>query len=302
MARCSLCGKEDLSFTCPYCNGVFCADHRLPEGHGCPALHLVKEGAKRRVHDSLDMDQYEPDEQIFQTPRPQPLPRRRVPVRRNRRFSAQERKDLGISILLVSLVAISLQAGAFGVGGIPFVSGVLATLGAINSGYWWVPAATIAMFLAVYLVHEMAHKFMAQHFGMWAEFRMTMQGYYLSAIAIVFSIPIFGTGAVFTSGAHSREEDGLVNFVGPFSNFVFASSLAMLAITVLPIISDPFYVVRFLFMMGIALNAFIGLFNMVPFQPFDGGTIYAWNKRLWALLTIALLILLLFGYFILPMI
>ncbi len=230
------------------------------------------------------------------------MPRRRVAVRRNRRFSAQERKDLGISILLVSLVAISLQAGAFNVGGIPFVSGVQAVLTAISSGYWWVPAATIVMFLAVYLVHEMAHKFMAQHFGMWAEFRMTMQGYYLSAIAIIFAIPIFGTGAVFTSGAHSREEDGLVNFVGPFSNFVFAASLAMLAITILPTLSDPLYVLHFLLLMGIALNAFIGLFNMIPFQPFDGGTIYAWNKRLWALLTVALLILLLFGYFILPMI
>jgi Zn-dependent protease len=248
------------------------------------------------------MDEYEPDEQVFQTPRPLPLPRRRVPVTRTRRFSAQETKDLGISIVLVTLVAISLQAGSFGFSGIPFLAGVQSTLVAISAGYWWVPVGTIVMFLAVYLIHEMAHKFMAQRFGMWAEFRMTMQGYYLSAIAIVFAIPIFGTGAVFTSGAHSREEDGLVNFVGPFSNFIFAALLAMLAIAVLPATSDPSGGLHFLLLIGIALNSFIGLFNMIPIQPFDGGTVYGWNKKLWAILAVALLILLIFGYFIVPMI
>jgi len=25
-----------MPFTCPYCNGKFCADHRLPETHNCP--------------------------------------------------------------------------------------------------------------------------------------------------------------------------------------------------------------------------------------------------------------------------
>ncbi|MHA1863011.1 MAG: AN1-type zinc finger domain-containing protein, partial [Candidatus Thorarchaeota archaeon] len=49
MTTCTLCGKEDLGFTCPYCKGVFCGDHRLPEGHGCPAMHRVREDAKKKV-------------------------------------------------------------------------------------------------------------------------------------------------------------------------------------------------------------------------------------------------------------
>src|SRR5450759_2880503 len=34
--KCDLCGKEDeLPFTCNYCGGTFCPEHRLPEAHAC---------------------------------------------------------------------------------------------------------------------------------------------------------------------------------------------------------------------------------------------------------------------------
>src|SRR2546427_580752 len=34
--RCDFCGTdEDLPFTCNYCGGTFCAEHRLPESHAC---------------------------------------------------------------------------------------------------------------------------------------------------------------------------------------------------------------------------------------------------------------------------
>jgi len=39
MVKCDYCGKEvDLPFTCPYCGGHFCAEHRLPESHNCPNI------------------------------------------------------------------------------------------------------------------------------------------------------------------------------------------------------------------------------------------------------------------------
>ena len=58
MTNCTLCGKEDLSFICPYCKGVFCGDHRLPESHGCPAMQQVQDEAKRRVSESVGTDEY----------------------------------------------------------------------------------------------------------------------------------------------------------------------------------------------------------------------------------------------------
>ncbi|MFW9856092.1 MAG: AN1-type zinc finger domain-containing protein [Candidatus Thorarchaeota archaeon] len=36
---CNLCGTSALmGFTCSYCNDYFCAEHRLPEKHGCRGL------------------------------------------------------------------------------------------------------------------------------------------------------------------------------------------------------------------------------------------------------------------------
>lgn len=37
MSRCEFCDKDVmLPFTCPFCAGKFCMEHRLPENHSCP--------------------------------------------------------------------------------------------------------------------------------------------------------------------------------------------------------------------------------------------------------------------------
>lgn len=39
MAKCDHCGRdENMPYNCGYCNGTFCAEHRLPESHDCPGL------------------------------------------------------------------------------------------------------------------------------------------------------------------------------------------------------------------------------------------------------------------------
>ncbi|UCE15132.1 MAG: AN1-type zinc finger domain-containing protein [Candidatus Heimdallarchaeota archaeon] len=36
---CEHCGKKELmGFTCSYCDGYFCTEHRLPEKHACIGL------------------------------------------------------------------------------------------------------------------------------------------------------------------------------------------------------------------------------------------------------------------------
>ena len=39
MAKCDVCGKaENMPYQCRHCGGSHCAEHRLPENHGCPGL------------------------------------------------------------------------------------------------------------------------------------------------------------------------------------------------------------------------------------------------------------------------
>jgi membrane associated rhomboid family serine protease len=39
MATCDVCGRdENMPYNCRHCGGTYCAEHRLPENHGCPGL------------------------------------------------------------------------------------------------------------------------------------------------------------------------------------------------------------------------------------------------------------------------
>ena len=216
MAHCSLCGKEDLCYTCPYCNGVFCSEHRLPEGHGCPGLQRAKDEARRRVSESFSgqydyEEEYDQDIVVRESRKPKKL---RQP--RKSRFSRREIRDLGIAVLLATLVGLSLIGGP----PIGIITAVLALPGLFAAGLWWYPVGMIGLFIFAFLTHELVHKFVAQNYGMYSEFRMMPQGYYLSFIAILFAVPIFGTGVVDTRGAKSLDEAAKSTLAGPLSNLV----------------------------------------------------------------------------------
>jgi hypothetical protein len=290
MANCSLCGKEDLCFTCPYCRGIFCAEHRLPESHGCPGLQEAKADARRKIAESFT-GQYETEQkqQGFFSRRGSSGKRQKS----RRRFSNQEKKDLTIASVLVLLVGISALGFP---GGIWIAIQNMIYYMSIGLGLFILLPPII--FLFSFMVHELAHKFTAQHYGMWSEFRMTTAGYYMSAIAIVFSIPIFGTGVVLSSGASSAEEDAKVNLAGPLSNLILGLIMSVIILGIAfsgaPIIL--YYLVIIVLQPAVILNGMLGLFNMIPIQPFDGGTIFQWDKRVWVVMTLGLLSLLIMGY------
>lgn len=294
MTNCSLCGKEDLCFTCPYCKGVFCGDHRLPESHGCPAMQQVQDEAKRRVSESVGADEYK-DNQTWSSVMPKR--KKKQPRKRSgkKRFSSTELKHLLIACILVTLVGISML-------GDNIITGLTLFAYYITSSLWWVPVGMSLIFLLAFIGHELAHKFVAQHYGMWSEFRMTTMGYYLSAIAILFAIPIFGTGTVYTSGTSNTEHNAKTNLAGPLSNFILASILVIVAIISYSTLSGAMlFNVLFLVRYGIIINGFLGGFNMIPIQPFDGATVKDWNKMVWLTLTIALVVMAIIGYFVIPM-
>jgi len=292
--QCSLCGKEDLNFKCPYCNGIYCGEHRLPESHGCPGIQRVREDAKHRVSESLETEDYQEENQTWTPIVPEKKMARR-PTKRAR-FSATEKRDLLIASILVILVSISIFGAPTGI-----INGIVVFASFLTGPYWWVPVGMISIFLLSFMGHELAHKFTAQHYGMWSEFRMTSMGYYLSAIAIIFSIPIFGTGTMYTSGASSKEVNAKTSLAGPLSNFLFASGLVITAmLSVFLLGPSTLNYLMFLVRYGIIINSVLGLFNMIPIPPFDGAAVKDWSKPLWLILTLALLSMLIVGYFVIP--
>ncbi|MEM2142753.1 MAG: AN1-type zinc finger domain-containing protein [Candidatus Thorarchaeota archaeon] len=290
MNECSLCGKQELCFTCHYCKGLFCAEHRLPESHGCPGLNLTR-SVNRLDSTDIPLETDTEEEVYLERPwYPRPETRRRTlrPVTRAGRFTRSEIRNLLISAVLVIMVAISVMGGGPLVG---LMRGLTLILLLAQTPYWWFAPTVIGAFLVSFLVHEMAHKFTAQHYGMDAEFRMMAQGYYLSAMAILFSFPVFGTGAVFTSTPPTIRAAFWTKAAGPLSNLVIG--IAVLFVwAIAPLLGVSSIYLSSMVRYVMVLNSILGLFNIIPIEPFDGASIFRIDRRKWAVITIALVVLL----------
>jgi Zn-dependent protease len=245
-------------------------------------MHKVREDARRKIASEVDPQ----DTNVtYSTDQPRKTRRRK---RRRKRFSSTELRDLTIASVLVILVGISIFGSPNGIfAAINFLSN-------LNPLFWWLPVGMILIFLLSFMAHELAHKFVAQRFGAWSEFRMLPTGYILSAMAILFSVPIFGTGVVYSSGMSSREQIGKTNLAGPLTNFILAAVLMITALTMS--VFAPLGFSGLLFQFGIQLNAFLGLFNMIPFQPFDGGSIRNWSNKVWIAQVVGLIFMLIISY------
>ena len=65
MAKCEYCGKEVLlPFKCPYCGGLFCAEHRLPEKHECLFLPKKRFWYQKQRRDIERKEQMESEKLI----------------------------------------------------------------------------------------------------------------------------------------------------------------------------------------------------------------------------------------------
>jgi Zn-dependent protease len=125
-----------------------------------------------------------------------------------------------------------------------------------------------------FLLHELAHKFVAQKYGCVAEFRAFDQLLYLAVgLAAVIGFIFAAPGAVMIQGMITRKENGLISAAGPLTNYVLAMIFLAL-LTFYPHLS-------FIFQIGFFINLWLGLFNMLPFGNFDGKKILNWNRYVW---------------------
>jgi len=181
-------------------------------------------------------------------------------------FSQTELQHLVIGALLVTGVALSI----FFTSSVDLLS--LATL-------------SIAFMLS-FLLHELAHKFSAQHFNLWAEFRLTIQGALITLISMFLPFfKIISPGAVMIAGAGTKEIVGKTAIAGPITNI----SLSMICILIAAAGQPLFTVVAF-------INAFMAVFNLVPFGVLDGWKVFRWNKTFWAIAFTAAAALVVYTY------
>lgn len=195
-----------------------------------------------------------------------------------RRVSSAELMDL-----FLSLAALVIAFSILGERRLPGIEAIIITALGVSTGF---------------LLHELAHKFVAMHFGYWAEYRANRMGLVL-VIVMAFAGFIFAApGAVMISrtsapqnfysldpfgqeklAAREKKEELLISLAGPLTNIVLA-------------------IVFFLVLMGgffagslwqnaasfaLFINLTLAAFNLLPFGPLDGKKIYDSNRVVWLL-------------------
>jgi Zn-dependent protease len=241
--KCQHCGKEEvLPFKCAFCNGLFCAEHRLPENHNCPEIWRAKTPKEEA-----------PSYEFKVTYHPQRVTRRF-------RFSPTEVRDLALSALLVSGVGLSFLGFRLAASQV----GIVAVL--------------VAVFTGSFLIHEMAHKFVAQRYGLWAEFRLTLIGALLTLISVISPFKIIAPGAVMIAGAAGKDTVGKTAVSGPVTNLLICA-VSFMCTFLIPSSNLFFEVALF----SAAFNAFIAVLNLVPFGMFDGWKVFHWSRLVWVL-------------------
>jgi Zn-dependent protease len=128
-----------------------------------------------------------------------------------------------------------------------------------------------------FVLHELAHRIVARRFGAEAHF-VANNGWLLLSILIAFAgFFIAAPGAVWHRGYLTERQGGLIALAGPATNLIIAL-VFLLALPVLYYagVALPGWAVLLCFI-GFKLNAWIGLFNMIPAGPFDGAKVLAWS-------------------------
>jgi Zn-dependent protease len=153
-------------------------------------------------------------------------------------------------------------------------------------GYLILFGLALLTVLTAFLMHEMAHRFVARRLGGFGRFRIWLLGALLALVTSVLGILFAAPGAVYVSGIYSAEANGKVSLAGPATNMILAGIFYMIYIILSPVTSLAFL----LGFVG-ALNSWYAIFNMIPFPPLDGYKVLVWDKRIY-LIAIAVAVLL----------
>jgi Zn-dependent protease len=232
-----------MPFRCNYCGGNFCSEHRLPERHDCQGIYQYSRSTTGQTR-------FTPSGTSYQSRSQQSL----------YWFSKKELRDLAIGLAVI--IAIPLTS---------FIGRVNLTI----------LAGALIAYTFAFILHELAHKFMAQRLGYWAEFRINQQGLMFTLLSFFSPFKIIAPGAVMIRGYMDQNDYGKISIAGPATNI----GLGLISLIIYMMSSSQFILV--MGWIGMSINASLALFNLIPFGVFDGRKIFRWNLTIWVISVIA---------------
>ncbi len=126
-----------------------------------------------------------------------------------------------------------------------------------------------------FILHELAHKFVAIKYGMFARYHASYQGLIISfIIKLIFGVTLIIPGAVvihklFRHKSKKRERiiEGIISISGPLVNIFISLFFIVLFFTYN---NNLFYTIAY-------FNIFLAIFNLLPIPPLDGFKVIRWS-------------------------
>lgn len=185
------------------------------------------------------------------------------------KFTLKEIQDLVIAWLLLSIAFTILLTNPLG-NGITQVIYQIFLISAVTAGLG-------------FLLHELGHKLVAEKYNCSTRFIANIKMLFLAIALSVFGFIIAAPGGVHIKGNLTKKKMSNIAAAGPIANL-------LLVIAFIPGIFLLKGTMNSAAMYGFSINAWIGVFNMIPAGEFDGLKIIHGNKILYYTLLVALLI------------
>lgn len=185
------------------------------------------------------------------------------------RFTAKEVRDIFISMTVIAVIFAYLFSGRN-----------------INTLIGLIPVTFLTVGVG-FVLHELAHKFVAIRYGFHAEFKMWVEGLILAVITTMFGFVFAAPGAVYIQGDYiTKEENGKISLAGPLTNII----LALLFLLLMQLSSfSP--LLKMIATLGFAVNSLFAFFNLIPISILDGTKVLKWNPIIWGITMVVALVL-----------
>lgn len=144
-----------------------------------------------------------------------------------------------------------------------------------------------------FLLHELGHKFVAQRYGCFAEFRSFDRMLLLAVIMSFFGFVFAAPGAVMIAGKVDTRKNGIISVAGPIVNLILAAGFLSVFF-----LFPSEGLLKVLAFYGFFINSWLALFNMIPILNLDGAKVLRWDKKVYGIVVAVSLAMLFLQNFI----
>lgn len=148
-----------------------------------------------------------------------------------------------------------------------------------------------------FVLHELAHRFVAKRYGAVAFYRGWQSGLMLMLFTSLFGFIFAAPGAVYIYAPHlTRRQNGIISLAGPLTNLLLAILFLFVGVVIgIGVNSNIGESLAEQFLLyGFATNIWLGFVNMIPIPPLDGSKVMSWDFTAWAIVFLIFLLPVLF--------